>query len=99
MKGIVELFIEDRMWPGIYTWKPEAGKKQGGWDRFSTLSYDLDALFLLRRRRLVSTTIHNATCEKHSLGVNILNSSLSVIVKAPFYSSPIKTFYLKSSFE
>ena len=36
MKGIVELFIEDRMWPGIYTWKPEAGKKQGGWDRFST---------------------------------------------------------------
>ena len=99
MKGIVKLFIKDRMWPDIYTWKSEAGKKQDDWDRFSTLFYDFDVLFLLRRRRLISTTIHNVTCEKHSLDVNILNPFLSVIVKAPFYSSPIKTFYLKNFLE
>ena len=99
MKGIVELFIEDRMWPDIYTWKPKTDKKQGDWDRFSTFFYDSDALILLRRRHLISTTIHNVTCEKHNLNVNILSSSLSVIAKISFYSSPIKTFYLKNSFE
>ena len=36
MKEIVELFIEDRMWPDYIYMKPEAGKKQDDWDRFST---------------------------------------------------------------
>ena len=36
MKEIVELFIEDRMWSDLYTWKSKVDKKQDGWDRFST---------------------------------------------------------------
>ena len=45
MKEIVELFIEDRMWPDLYIWKSKIDKKQGGWNRFSTLLYDSDVLF------------------------------------------------------
>ena len=79
--------------------KPKVDKKQGGWDRFSTLFYDSDVLFLLRRPRLILTMIHNVTCEKHSLDINILSSSLSIIVKTSFYFPSIKAFYLKNSFE